>query len=160
MKLSTFICYIELRIGSVHPKCMLILVYSSLNRIHVHWCQFALVHVQRAARYVINRQRNTSSVGDMLHLECRSLEDRRRDARLVMMYKISHNKVAVSKSDRLSPHYRNMHSRSYQVPLCRTQRRTASFSPRTTVDWNCLPQTAVLSDSVELFRTAITTSHP
>ena len=101
---------------------------------------------QRAARYVTNRQHNTSSVGDMLHLEWRSLEDRRRDARLVMMYNISHDKVAVSKSDRFSPplrHSRNMHSRSYQVSLCRTQQRKASFSPRTTVDWNRLPQTAV-----------------
>jgi hypothetical protein len=36
----------------------------------------------------------------------------------------------VSKSDRLSPplrHSRNMHSRSYQVPLCRTQQRKAIF---------------------------------
>ena len=34
---------------------------------------------RRAARYVTNRQRNTSSVGDMLqHLKWRSLEDRRR----------------------------------------------------------------------------------
>ena len=116
------------------------------------------------ARYVTNRQRNTSSVGDMLqHLEWRSLEDRRRDARLVMMYKISHDKVAVSKSDRLSPplrHSRNMHSRSYQVPLCRTQQRKASFFFRTIVDLNRLPQTAVLSDSVESFRTAMSTSHP
>jgi hypothetical protein len=99
----------------------------------------------RAARYVTNRQRNTSSVGDMLqHLKWRSLEDRRRDARLVMLYKISHDKVAVSKSDRLSPplrHSRNMHSQSYQDPLCRTQQRKASFFPRTTVDWNRLPQT-------------------
>ena len=86
----------------------------------------------RAARYVTNRQHNTSSVGDMLQqLKWCSLEDRRRDARLVMMHKISHDKVAVSKSDRLSPplrHSRNMHSRSYQVPLCRTQQRKASFS--------------------------------
>jgi hypothetical protein len=108
---------------------------------------------RRAARYLTNRQRNTSSVGDMLqHLEWRSLEDRRKDARLVMMYKISHDKAAVSKSDRLSPplrHSRNMHSRSYQVLLCRTQQRKASFFHRTTVDWNRLPQTAVLSDSVE-----------
>ena len=43
---------------------------------------------RRAARYVTNRQRNTSSVGDILqHLEWCSLEDRRRDACLVMMYK-------------------------------------------------------------------------
>ena len=77
---------------------------------------------RRDVRYVTNRQRNTSSVGNMLqHLKWHSLEDRRRDARLVMMYKISHCKMAVSKSDRLSPplrHSRNMHSRSYQVPLC------------------------------------------
>jgi hypothetical protein len=47
----------------------------------------------RDARYVTNRQRNTSSVGDMLqHLKWRSLEDRHRDACLVMMYKISHDK--------------------------------------------------------------------
>ena len=67
---------------------------------------------------------NTSSVGDMLQqLKWRSLEDRRRDARLVMMYKISQDKFEVSESDRLSPplrHSRNMHSQSYQVPLCRT----------------------------------------
>jgi hypothetical protein len=81
------------------------------------------------------------------HLEWHNLEDRRRDARLVMIYKISHVKVAVSKSARLSPplrHSRNMHSQSYQVPLCRTQQRKASFFPRTIVDWNRLPHTAVL----------------
>ena len=52
----------------------------------------------RAARYATNRQRNTSSVSDMLqHLKWHSLEDRCRDARLVMMYKIPHDKVAVRK---------------------------------------------------------------
>ena len=68
----------------------------------------------RAARYVINRQRNTSSAGDILqHLKWRSLENRRRDARIFMMKTISHGKVAVIKSDRLSPplrHHKNMHS--------------------------------------------------
>ena len=55
---------------------------------------------RRAARYVTNRQSNTSSVGDMIqHLKWCSLEDRRRDTCLVMMYKISHDKVAVSFSE-------------------------------------------------------------
>jgi hypothetical protein len=49
-------------------------------------------------------------------------EDRPRNAHFFMMYKIfSVDKVAVSKCDRLSPpmkHSRNMHSLSYQVPLC------------------------------------------
>ena len=104
---------------------------------------------RRVARYVTNRQRNTSSVGDMLqHLKWRSLEDRRRDAHLVMMYRISHDKVAVSKSDRLSSplrHSRNMHSHSYQAPLCKTQQGKASFFLCTIVDWNRLPQTAITS---------------
>jgi hypothetical protein len=118
---------------------------------------------QRAARYVTNRKRNASSVGDILqHLKWRSLEDRCRDARLVIMVKICHDKVAVSKSDRLSPpprHSRNMHSQSHQVPLCRTQQRKASFPPRTIVEWNHLPHIAVLSESVESFRGAITSSN-
>ena len=118
---------------------------------------------RRAARYVTNRKRYTSSVGDMLqHLKWHSLDDRQRDARLVMMLKISHDKVAVSKSDRLSPslrHSRNMQSQSYQVPLCRRQQRKASFSPRTIVDWNHLPHIAVFSESVESFRGVITSSN-
>jgi hypothetical protein len=40
------------------------------------------------------------------HLEWCSLEDRHRDARSLMMYKISHDKVAVSKSARLSKDYK------------------------------------------------------
>ena len=76
----------------------------------------------KAAKYVNNRQQNTSSVGDMLqHLKWHCLEDRPRNAHFFMMYKIfSVDKVAVSKCDRLSPpmrHSRNMHSLSYQVPL-------------------------------------------
>jgi len=50
------------------------------------------------------------------------------------------------------------HIRSHYVEHNRELK--ASFSPRTTVDWNRLPQTAVLGDSVESFRTAITTPHP
>ena len=118
---------------------------------------------RRAARYVTNRYRNTSSVGDMLSsLDWRSLADRRTDARLIMLYKISHELVAVSKTDRLlSPlrQTRNMHKLAYQIPSCKTQIRQLSFFPRTIRDWNSLPLTVVLSDSVESFRTAVR-SHP
>jgi len=61
-------------------------------------------------------------VSNMLqHLKWHSLEDRHRDTRLVMKYIIYHDKVAISRSDTLSPlmrHSRNMHSQSYQVSLC------------------------------------------
>ena len=57
---------------------------------------------RRAARYVTNRKRYTSSVGDMLqHLKWHCLDNRHTDAHIVMMFKISHDKLAVSKSGRL-----------------------------------------------------------
>jgi hypothetical protein len=87
----------------------------------------------RAARYVTNHYHNTSSVSNMIeHLNWRSLADRRSDARLVMLYKISHELVAIPKTDILIPPLkfsRNMHSLSYQMPPTRLQLRLQSFFP-------------------------------
>ena len=65
----------------------------------------AIERVQRrAARFVTNKYRNTSSVGNMLqHLEWRSLQDRRKDSRLNIFYKIVNNKVEIQKTNRLIP---------------------------------------------------------
>ena len=57
---------------------------------------------RRAARFVLSSQHNRSSVTAMIQrLGWRSLEDRRRDARLTMLYKIDHELVTISKTDRL-----------------------------------------------------------
>ena len=60
----------------------------------------AIERVQRrAARFVTNKYGNTSSVGNMLqHLEWRSLQDRRKDSRLNMFYKIVNDKVEIQKN--------------------------------------------------------------
>jgi hypothetical protein len=55
----------------------------------------------RAARIVINRQRNTSGVGDWC-----SPQDKHKDARPVMRYKIGSENVAISIQDRLKPSLR------------------------------------------------------
>ena len=55
---------------------------------------------RRAARFILSSQHNRSSVTAMIQrLGWRSLEDRRRDARLTMLYKIDHELVAISKTD-------------------------------------------------------------
>ena len=117
---------------------------------------------RRAARYVTGRQTNTSSVSDMIqHINWRSLSDRRTDARLTMFYKIVHNKVAIPKTDRLIPPLRlsrNMHEHSFQLPSCRTQLRQNSFFPRTIKHWNNLPPNTVMSSSVELFKSAVSST--
>ena len=113
----------------------------------------------KTARYVTNRSHNTSSVNNMIeHLNWRSLADRRSDARLVMLYKISHELVAIPKTDILIPPLRfsrNMHSLSYQIPPTRLQLRQQSFFPRTIRNWNSLPLNTVKSDSVESFKSAV-----
>jgi hypothetical protein len=59
---------------------------------------------RRAARYVVNNQRNRSSVSNVLQrLKWRPLENRRKDAilRLMMMYKIDRELVSITNENRL-----------------------------------------------------------
>ena len=92
----------------------------------------------RAARFVTNKYRNTSSVGNMLqYLEWRSLQDRRKDSRLNMFYKIVNNKVKIQKTDRLIPQKsqtRHSHTKSFQIPSYKTEYRKEYFFPRTITD--------------------------
>ena len=51
----------------------------------------------QVARFVTNTQQNTSTVGDMLqHFNWCYLEDRYKDDRLVMVYKIANENVAIN----------------------------------------------------------------
>ena len=53
---------------------------------------------RRAARYVTNRHCNKSRVSDMLQgLDWRTLEDRRWDARLCMLYRVDRRLVAIKR---------------------------------------------------------------
>ena len=119
----------------------------------------------RAARYVTNRYHNTSSISNMIeHLNWWRLADRRSDACIVMLYKISHELVAIPKIDILIPPLRfsrNMHSLSYQIPPTRLQLRQQSFFPRTIRNWNSLPLNTeewLLSHSNQLSHSLITIS--
>ena len=114
---------------------------------------------RRAARFVLSSQHNRSSVTAMIQrLGWRSLEDRRRDARLTMLYKIDHELVAISKTDRLdrpTRRLRQSHDNAYQVPHCRIDVRKMSFFPRTVRDWNALPPDKASLDTLEAFKASI-----
>ena len=120
---------------------------------------------RRAARYVTGRHSNTSNVSDMMHhLQWRTLADRRTDFRLAMFYKIDNDKVAIPKTGRLNPPppplrlSHNMHTLSFQIPSCRTQIRQKSIFPCTIKDWNHLPLSTKMSDSIESFIAAVSAS--
>ena len=115
---------------------------------------------RRSARYVTNRYRNRSSVTDMIEqLKWTPLEERRKNARLTMLYKISNQEVNVAASHKLVPPdriSRNMGINSFQIPQCNTTTRKESFYPRTIRDWNALPSSVTSVSSLESFKRLLT----
>ena len=103
-----------------------------------------LEQVQRtAARWTLGRYRNTSSVSDMLNeLGWRSLEQRRADARLIMMYKLRNNMLAIDPSPYLKPaqgSIARVYPHRYITLDTNTKIYARSFYPNTIRQWNCLP---------------------
>lgn len=114
---------------------------------------------RRGARYVCNRQGNRSSVDSMLDtLKWKSLQHRRRDARLHVLSKTHHEDVAISKEERLIPPKRttrNMHPLSFQVPSSSSDYRKYSFFPRTIRDWNSLPTNTAAATTLVAFKAQV-----
>ena len=105
----------------------------------------------RAVRWATRDYRQTSSrnsVTTMLgNLNWRTLDQRRIDSRLVMMYKVTYDLVAITAYAYLIPNRRNS---KFIQPLAHKQISTStnyykySFFPRTIVHWNALPTCTVL----------------
>jgi hypothetical protein len=114
---------------------------------------------RRAARYVKNRYHNTSSVTEIIgQLQWTSLEERRKTARLILLYKISNGLVKIDAADRLitpSRFSRNMNRKSFQIPACHSTARRESLYPRTIKDWNALPAITVTVTSLATFKTLL-----
>ena len=93
---------------------------------------------QRAACYVTNRHQNRSCVSDMLRcLNWRSLQDRRKDAHLFMLYKVDRRLVAIKKDRLISPKRKTRNR--FQTISYKTDTRKMSFFQRKVRDWNALP---------------------
>lgn len=106
----------------------------------------------RTARYTTSRFHNTSSVTSILdHLEWNSLETRRNIANVTMLYKITHNLVAINPDFYISS----------QTSLARYSTSTDyfkfSFFPHTVVFWNALPPDIVSASSLDQLKSQIQT---
>ena len=139
--------------SKITQTCLFLSYYSLLiiwHAVQCFWFQTSIV---------LSSQHNRSSVTAMIQrLGWRSLEDRRRDARLTTLYKIDHELVAISKTDRLDRPTRRLwqsHDNAYQVPHCRIDVRKMSFFPRTVRDWNALPPDKASMDTLEAFKASI-----
>lgn len=111
---------------------------------------------RRAARWTLKRYHNTSSVSNMLQdLGWRSLEQRRADARLFVLYKIHRGHVPINASKYLQPmtrRSRHSHNNSFIPISTSTSCHQLSFYPRTITQWNSLPQCIFDTDDLNSFK--------
>ena len=113
---------------------------------------------RKAARWVLNKdghQYREASVTDMLEqLKWRSLEQRRADTRLTMLWKIRNEKVQIS-SSLLVPNTGILHSAHPHryVPIGRHNAdQYNSFFPRTIRQWNKLGSDVALGTCLDTFK--------
>ena len=104
---------------------------------------------KRAARFVTgNYNYETGSMTGILgQLKWESLKKRRKDNRLILLYKGLKGKAIVPTDD-LTPktrRCRNQHSMAFQTPIANTDVYKGSFFPQTIRDWNALPDSLISS---------------
>ena len=119
---------------------------------------------RRAARFVLNRYHNTSSVSRLIEqLGWPSLAQRRRTTRLGTLYKIHHGLIQCpvirAKLVPPPPRQRRTHNQQFCLINTRTQYRGGSFLPRTVRDWNNLPGDTVEATTVDAFVSRASAQH-
>ena len=122
-----------------------------------------LEKVQRkAARWAMNQYSWTASVSDLLHqLEWPPLHQRRLYARLIIMFKIKNNDIAITiPSYVMMPTIRTTRSLSSgawrPIQMSTTcDNYKFSFFPRTIVDWNRLTNEIIMIEDMERFKAAV-----
>ena len=104
---------------------------------------------RKGARFCLQNYSSQASVTEMLDkLGWKSLEQRRMDGRLLMMYKLSHNLVDLNIDQYLLPHPESRtcgsHPLKYQISKAMKDVFKYSYFPRIIKEWNKLPHNIVL----------------
>ena len=122
----------------------------------------ALERAQRkAARFCSQNYDRYASVTDMIKdLGWTTLETRRRQSRLTLMYKLTHGVIDIDTRKYLIQHSesrtRGPHQFKFRVPYANKDVFKFSFFPKTITDWNCLPEAIVSSSSLETCKYRLT----
>ena len=102
-----------------------------------------------AARFVTgNYKYETGSMtGNLGQLKWESLKKRRKDKRLILLYKGLKGKASIPTDDLIpkTRHGKNQHSKAFQTPTANTDVYKCSFFPQTIRDWNVLPSSLISS---------------
>ena len=126
---------------------------SSVWDPHPDKLQKELEKVQnRAARFVTrNYDYETESITGILgQLKWESLKKRRKDNRLILLYKGLKGKAKIPTDDLIpkTRRGRNQHSLAFQIPSASKDVYKYSFFPQTIRDWNDLPESLIFSSEL------------
>ena len=84
-----------------------------------------------------------------------SLETRRRQSRLALMYKLTHGLIDIDIREELiqrsDSRTRGSHQFKFRVPYANKDVFKFSFFPKTIADWDFLPEAIVSSTSLKIF---------
>ena len=86
------------------------------------------------------------------------LQQERCRARVTCLYKMIHGKVDIDHKLYTSPkpdRSRRVHGQQFKIDRVRTDVHAYSFFPRTTKDWNNLPESSVTKTTVDGFKTSL-----
>ena len=104
---------------------------------------------KRAARFVTrNYTYEKGSMTDILNkLKWESLQKRRKDNRIILLYKGLKGRAKIPTDDLIPKNRRcrNQHSLAFQIPSASTNAYLHSFFPQTIRDWNELPDSLISS---------------
>ena len=86
-----------------------------------------------------------SMTGILGQLKWEFLKKRRKDNRLILLYKGLKGKASIQTDDLIpkTRRGRNQHSMAFQTPIANTDK--GSFFPQTIRDWNVLPESLISS---------------
>ena len=112
----------------------------------------------RAARIVTGDYRTTSSVTRMLEaLQWTELQQRRKRAKVIMLYRIANHLVAISPEPYLIPRGVALINRGHDTRFFLPYSRIQLFFPSAIRLWNELPTAVVTASTLEGFKDSLQT---
>jgi hypothetical protein len=111
---------------------------------------------RRAARFAYNDYGRTTSATEMMKkLDWKPLSERRREQRLILMYKIVNDLIAIPAETHITLNRgitRSSTTNKLKLYSCNSDIYKHSFIPRTIIDWNNLSERCTRATSLETFK--------